>query len=405
MSPAKLIYKDCRSNKKTNLRIAFLTHNYFNDSVIEGHRILSKRFIDTILTKDVSSLIFSLETIQNTTRDFLPSLELTARFRDWFIYTIKIFEKLKEYDVDFIHILSYNKFFPTLLNKLRLLQKEDHKIIAHLYYHPKGFENIWYKPTKLLLRVKLFDAILTTSISLKKYIIEELDLAKKPVFYVPPVIPKEYFDFDYHFSRIIAPKYKEKFGLEEKHFVISYIGHIIPHRGVFELLKAFSKASNFNNDLRLIISHTNVIFKDLSLDYLSILNRMIKKYGLENKVLIIGKQDPITLYNSSDILFFGFDDSFYFTYPPLVICEAMAAGMPFILKHSSLINELFEGKNTVLVYHDTNELVEMLSNLTDDNDSLCDFSAEIKKRAIRMFSPEAFISRIFTIYSQLRGEL
>lgn len=403
MPLAKLIYKYYKSNEKTKLSIAFLTHNYFNDSVIEGHRILSKRFIDTILTKDVNSLIFSLETIQNMARDFLLSQEITARFQDWFIYTIKIFEKLNEHDVDFIHILSYNKFFPTLLNKLRLLQKKDYKIIAHLYYHPRGFENVWYKPTKLLLRVNLFDTILTTSISLKKYITEELGLTKNPVFYVPPVVPKEYFDFDYHLSRTIMPKYKEKFGLNEKHFVILYIGHIIPHRGVFELLKAFSKASNFNDNLRLIISHTNVVFRDLSLDYLSILNRMIKRYGLEHKVLIIGKQNPIALYNSSDVLFFGFDDSFYFTYPPLVICEAMAAGMPFILKHSSLINELFERKDNILVYHDINELIEILLNLAD-NDSLCDFSAEIKKRAKRMFSPETFISRVFTIYSQLRGK-
>ncbi|MEM4490594.1 MAG: glycosyltransferase family 4 protein [Desulfurococcaceae archaeon] len=403
MQLAKLIYKCYRSSKRANLSIAFLTHNYFNDSVIEGHRILSKRFIDAILTKDVNSLIFSLETIQNITRNFLLDREITAGFQDWFIYTIKIFEKLNEHNVDFVHILSYNKFFPTLLNKLRLLQKKDYKIIAHLYYHPKGFENTWYKPTKLLLRMKLFDAILTTSISLKKYIIEEMGLAKKPVFYVPPVVPKEYFDFDYHLSRTIMPKYKEKFGLNEKHFVISYIGHITPQRGIFELLKAFSRASNFNDNLRLIISHTNIVFRDLSLDYLSILNRMIKRYGLEHKVLIIAKQNPIILYNSSDVLFFGFDDSFYFTYPPLVICEAMAAGMPFILKHSSLINELFEGKNNILVYHDINELVEILLNLAD-KDSLYNFSAEIKNRAIRMFSLETFISRIFTVYSRLQGK-
>uniref|UniRef100_A0A7C5UT14 Glycosyltransferase n=1 Tax=candidate division CPR3 bacterium TaxID=2268181 RepID=A0A7C5UT14_UNCC3 len=240
--------------------------------------------------------------------------------------------------------------------------------------------------------------VLTTSNTLKDFLLKKLALSDEVIRVIPPIVPQEFFEFDYWSSRKLTPKLRRIYGLTESDFVISYIGHVIPQRGVFELLKAFKEASKLNPYLKLIISYPNIIFKDLSLDYLTILRRIVEKYALKEKVLIIGKQDLSKLYTISDILFFGFRDSFYFTYPPLVVCEAMAAGMPFIIKNSSLIAELFGNEIPVPVYQHVNELVDILCEIMSDRQVLLRISRKVKDIARKFFSPESAIIKLNNAY-------
>jgi len=394
-----------KSGKKQGTTVAFLTLNYFNNAITEGHRILSKRIIDTVQDMHLNTYIFSLEMIQYTSQqENLSYNQLLPNYWDWAFSTFKIFKKLKTCDANIIHVLSYNKPFPALLNKLSSIRSRRYKIIAHLYYSPDAFRNLSYKLTELLLKARFFDAIITTSNSLKEFLIEKLGLSDKMVFHLPPIVPREFFDFDYQLSRNLMTETRKIFGFNKNHFVVSYIGHLIPQRGIFELLKAFKEASRSNNNLKLVISYPNIFFRDLSLDYLTILQMLIKKYALEHKVLIIGKQNLNTLYTISDVLFFGFDKSFFFTFPPLVVCEAMAAGVPFILKRSPVVNELFHDESSVPIYQDAYELTEILLNLANDKSTLYDFSTKIKTEAIKRFLPELGALKLHRIYSSLSGD-
>jgi glycosyltransferase involved in cell wall biosynthesis len=293
--------------------------------------------------------------------------------------------------------LAYNKLFPALLNNLTTIRRR--KIIAHLYYHPLAFRDPRYLPTELLSKLQMFDAIITASKALKEHLAERPPLHSGDVFFVPPLIPEELYRFDYASSREISPQVKKKYGLSENDFVVTYIGHIIPQRGVFELVKAFKDASKCDSSLKLVISHSGIIFKDLSVDYLTLLRKLITKYNLKRKVVLIDKRDLRELYTLSDILFFGFRESFYFTYPPLVVCEAMAAGVPFILRSSTLVREIFESSPSTPVYNDVDQLVEILCSLPSKSSSLCTASKILKEIAVMNYHPSVVTSKLLKVYA------
>jgi glycosyltransferase involved in cell wall biosynthesis len=364
--------------------------------ITEGHKILSDRIIATLHELKghyLDMYVISLEAKIRSEIDIQYN-ELIPSYKDWFSSSIKIIRFLSENRVDLVHILAFNKVFFTVLFKMARLGRKNPKIIAHLYYHPMAFKFLEYKPIELLIKAKSFNGIFTTSNYLRDYLVSELSIDDRMVWVIPPLVPQEFFKIDYK-SAEYTSEIRRVYGFDENDFVIAYIGHIIPQRGIFELLKAFAEATKLNSDLKLVISYPNIIFKDLSYDYLSILRRMVDKYGLKDKVLILGKQLLTRIYAAADILFFGFSDSFYFTYPPLVVCEAMAAGVPFILKKSSLIKELFGDNVPVPVYEDVDNLTNILLEVANSRRALIDISRKLKSIAEEKFSPMSVINKLY----------
>jgi glycosyltransferase involved in cell wall biosynthesis len=391
-----------RNGRKT---LVFLTSHYFNNKITEGHKILSDRIINaTSRAIDWDILVMSLErTDLGEKTHSMQYREITPRYIDWLSSTIKGFFSLRLLNsADVIHILAYNKIFPALINRITTTRRP--KVIAHLYYHPLAFRQPGYLPVKLLSRFQLFDATITASKALKEYITHYLSSSNDSIFYIPPLVPEDLFQFNYVSSREISPQIKKKYGLSENDFVVTYIGHIIPQRGVFELVKAFKEASLCDSSLKLVISHSGMVFKDFSVDYLTLLKKLVVKYGLEGKVIIRGKRDLRELYTLSDILFFGFRESFYYTYPPLVVCEAMAAGVPFILRSSMLIEELFPGATPIPTYSDVDQLVNMLCSLPNSGSSMYIVSKALKEISILYYHPSVVIPKLLQIYYRVLEE-
>jgi glycosyltransferase involved in cell wall biosynthesis len=383
-----------RAGKGEKTTLALLTSHYFNDRIAEGHKILSDRVIDTVSKSvDWNVLIISLERYDLKEKNAISYHEISPQYMDWLANAIRSSSILKS--VDIIHLLAYNKIFSVLLDRFTSMKK--HKIIAHLYYHPLAFRDPKYLPIKLLSKLQMFDAIITTSKALRERLVTYSPSLYDRVHFIPPLVSEDFFQFDYISSRELTPQMKKKYGLNENDFVVSYAGHIIPQRGIFELVTAFKEASKCNSSLKLVISHSSIVFKDFSIDYLTLLRRLITKYNLEKRVIVMGKQDLRTFYTLSDLLFFGFKDSFYFTYPPLVVCEAMASGVPFILKSSSIIKELFMDRAPIYVYQHTNELVDMLCEIAENRQRLYTISKILKNNA-RMFSPEVVMRKLIKVY-------
>jgi len=384
-----------RSGKGEKTTLALLTSHYFNDRIVEGHKVLSDRIIDTVSKSvDWNVLIISLERYDLKEKiNGISYHEISPQYMDWLANAIRSSSILKSVDV--IHLLAYNKIFSVLLDRFTSMKK--HKIIAHLYYHPLAFRDPKYLPIKLLSKLRMFDAIITTSKALRERLVTYSPSLYDRAYFIPPLVPEDFFRFDYIPSRELTPQIKKKYGLNENDFVVSYVGHIIPQRGIFELVTAFKEASRCNSSLKLVISHSGIVFKDSSIDYLTLLRRLITKYNLEKRVVVLGKQDLRTFYTLSDLLFFGFKDSFYFTYPPLVVCEAMASGVPFILKSSSIIKELFIDRAPIYVYQRTNELVDMLCEIAENRQRLYTISKILKNNA-RMFSPEVVMRKLIKVY-------
>jgi glycosyltransferase involved in cell wall biosynthesis len=80
-----------------------------------------------------------------------------------------------------------------------------------------------------------------------------------------------------------------------------------------------------------------------------------------------------------------------------VVCEAMASGVPFILRSSPIIKELFTDRAPIYVYHHTNELVDILCEIAENRQRLYTISKILKNNA-RMFFPENVIRKLIEIY-------
>jgi len=396
----RIIYtRRIRNGRKT---LVFLTSHYFNNKITEGYKILSDRIISVVSkTTDWDIFVVSLEraNLEERTHNVYYR-EIRPRYIDWLSSTIKGFFNLRlSKSANVIHILAYNKIFPALMSKLTTTRRP--KVIAHLYYHPLAFREPEYLPIKLLSRFRLFDAIITTSKALREYFVNHLPSYSGSIFFISPLVPENLFQFDYISSRETSPRIKVKYGFSETDFVVTYIGHITPQRGVFELIKAFKEASMCDSSLKLVISHSGMVFKDFGIDYLTLLKRLIMRYGLEKRVVLIGRRDLRELYTLSDILFFGFRESFYFTYPPLVVCEAMAAGVPFILRKSSLVNELFDDIPPVPIYNTIDELETILCNLRGQSSTLINASRVLKNLAIKCYHPTNVMTKLRNVYNEL----
>jgi len=270
----RLVYTH-KPGSREERTLVFLTLHYFNNNITEGHKILSDRIINTVSkVLDWNILIISLERASLTSlKNEVSFQELIPRYMDWFTNTVRVFNILKSMNTSIVHILAYNKVFPALFN---CVTKSRSKIAAHLYYHPAAFRDFKYFPQKLLLKLNLFDKIIVTSKALREYLTKNLDLPDERVQLIPPIVPEDFFKFDYVASRDLASQMRRKYGLNENDFIVTYIGHIIPQRGVFELVRAFKEAIKCNSSLKLLISHSNIVFKDFSISYPYLLKKLLK---------------------------------------------------------------------------------------------------------------------------------
>jgi len=96
--------------------------------------------------------------------------------------------------------------------------------------------------------------------------------------------------------------------------------------------------------------------------------------------------------------FSGLRRSFYFTCPPLVACEAIAAGVPFIIRSSTLVNELFTSTPPISVYNNIDQLIDILCNMPDRNLELHSTSRRLKEIALSNYHPSVLASKLVRIY-------
>lgn len=388
--------------------VAVLTTDFFNQKIVEGHRVLARRYINIIKRmKNICTIIVSLENAK--LKDIVNFNELSPKQYEWFIFTLKVMEKIKSWkNVKAIHIMSFNNFYPLILSKA--LGSNTWSSIIHIFYHPTAFRNIKYLPTKLLIKLRIPMGVLVSSVLMKKHLEEYLCLqpghcyknGAEYIHYIQPVVHENDHFLDHaNLKKLRSKNVRSKYGISDDAIVITYMGHIVPHRGIFDLLKAFKIASEYNRRLRLLITHTNILFEDGKTSYTELLLRLINKYDLKDKVVIKGIMPYQEIYALTDFMFFGFDDTFYFTFPPLVICESIVAGVPFILRRSQIIDELvmvgiLRKDDEIPIYNSINELIDILIEI-EQHTNLNEFH-RLMKRGREVFSANKVMNNLIKLY-------
>ena len=161
----------------------------------------------------------------------------------------------------------------------------------------------------------------------------------------------------------IVPEYEDDVSVNKEKLII-HVGRIDKiQKRQHLLIEAFAKIAHKYHDWRLECWGGDSRPKD----YEDKLNGLIKKYGLENQVFLMGKTNdvPSKLRKASIFAFPSEYEGF-----PLALTEAMSIGLPCVgLKSCIAVSELINhGSNGILSGNDIDDLTNALETLIDDCD-------------------------------------
>jgi len=162
--------------------------------------------------------------------------------------------------------------------------------------------------------------------------------------------------------------------------LIVSIGRLVPWKGFRMLIKIMPQLLEINHFFRLVIVGEGPDIPQLK--------AMVKNLNLQNKVHLVGKQEPGRYLASAElfVLNTGYEGFSH------ALLEAMAAGVPVITTSAGGNRELIrQGENGFMVkYNDEFNLIEAIRTLWESPDLRAKFATEGKKTATQ-YTPERTI--------------
>lgn len=283
--------------------------------------------------------------------------------------TIKEFVDLSEVkDVDVVHFPWFDFYFHTLPNRIKFPTVVTiHDVIPLKFNenYPAGLRgkiNFFLQKQSL----KKSSAIITDSESSKKDIVRFLKIDPEKIKVIPLAADKDFKVLPE--SRLIYTK--RKYNLTGR--ILLYVGDANWVKNLPFLIRVFNNLTKLpdlqNPKLVLVGSVFLKRVEDIDhpeLQGLKELNKLIKDYKLENKIIRVGKiekEDLVCFYNLADIYV---QPSFYEGFG-LPILEAMSCGVPVVSSNGGSLPEV--GGKAVIYFDPINGrqlesiILEILSN-------------------------------------------
>ena len=184
---------------------------------------------------------------------------------------------------------------------------------------------------------------------------------------------------------------RDKFKIDKKDFVITFVGRIVKDKGINELIEAFVNLSKKYNNLKLLLVG----------DYEEHLNP-IKK---ENKILIDSLDSIITVGFQNDIRdFLSITDLFvlpsYREGLPNSLIEAGSFGIPLLATNINGCNEIIDdGITGILVEKKSaKKLEEAIDKLLEDKELYNSIKLKVRDRIIEKYEQKYF-------WNELKNEI
>jgi glycosyltransferase involved in cell wall biosynthesis len=273
------------------------------------------------------------------------------RFMKGFGYSKEFKEKLKEIwkDFDIIHIYGHGRF--TSEYTLRFIK--DKKPIV---YSACGF----FHNKKHTFAKRLYDKFFKKSARQIDFCtgLTEIENRRYGELGVPPnkrdVVPA-WIDLEkFKKRKVNKEKLRKKYGIENKKTLL-YVGRVHESKGLQHVVEAVK-----NLDVNFLI-----VGRDA--DFSATLNEQIKKYGVGDRVKLLGgldDKDLLEVYSLVDVfILFSSWEGF-----GIVVLEAMAADLPVIVSDRGSLPTLIEHKENGLIakYPNVKELRENIQLLLGD---------------------------------------
>jgi len=230
---------------------------------------------------------------------------------------------------DYILVTHYFMVFPIFL-----VRKLKNSRLIFFFHGTKSLplnHLTWIKigpiVISLLERLSLIlsPVIIVPSLWAKKYVrslINSFDKEKK-IFIIPNEISPE---FSKMFPQKSISYFRKTLKIDINKKIILYCGRIAPYKGLDNLLEAFSKFTQINKDVVLVIAYPQ---KSIDKALYRRLRGNIRDKGINSKVKFVAnlkKPELTKLYKASDVLILASG----LEMAPLVVIESSLQGTPFI---------------------------------------------------------------------------
>jgi glycosyltransferase involved in cell wall biosynthesis len=318
----------------------------------------------------------------------IPSINKLSKM---IFYLFHIFNDLRLFKPDLI----YFTLSPTGLAFYRdsiyvgLIRLFRVPIVFHL--HGKGIKEKARHPFNKILYFFVFkNAKIILLSKLLKTDLEGVIDKKKQLFYLPNGIKDD--EISHHFRQLQKPPSKTP--------VILFLSNIDKTKGVFIFLEALSYLIKRNFEIEALLVGGIVASVPEKM-----LHQKINDYNLTNNVTYLGpkfgKEKEEILSNSDIFVFPTYKDAF-----PLVILEAMRAGLPILSTKEGAIPEIVDDGKTGLLVEKKNarDLADKIELLLKDDKLRSKMGKESQLKFLEKYSSDIFEKNLNNIFKKILRE-
>ena len=182
-------------------------------------------------------------------------------------------------------------------------------------------------------------------------------------------------------------KLKESLGLKDE-FVCLFIGRVSSEKSIDVLLKGFRQINNENMKFLIVGDGP----------YMGELKDLVKKLNLEDKVILTGMVDweLVGLYYQLGDCFLNASIS---ETQGLTYIEALAAGLPLLVKYDQVLEAVLTDGYNGLFFHKDEELPSLIERLKEDKK----LKEELSKNAllsVKKYSQEEYAKNVLKTYEE-----
>lgn len=179
---------------------------------------------------------------------------------------------------------------------------------------------------------------------------------------------------------------------------ILFLSNLIPRKGLEDLILALDLLKKKE------LCYSLLVVGDFQDDgYRTKINKLIDDTFQSNKAIFLGQkvgEDKEHIYEEADLFVFP---SRYIEGQPLVIIEAMRAGLPIITSTTGNASKMVTNNQNGLVFNVTDyyELAKKIEEITLDNKKRIEISKNARKTYESYYTDEMFLSKIDKLFIDL----
>lgn len=318
----------------------------------------------------------------------LDAIDLPIRSKFNPLIIFKILNLVKKYDIDIIHTHDFKSnligFIVNLFYRRPIIATIHGRIAT-------PFRVKIYEAFDSLL-IRLFDKIIVGSNDLKNKLVNNWKINPKKIELVHNSVDISRFSLPLPNKQI-----REEFNIREDEIVITTIGQLKKEKGLDYLLKAVPMVIEKFKEVRFLICGEGAYKEELI--------RIAKELNITKKVIFTGFYDDLNQVLGVSNIFIA---PSLMESLPIVVLEAMCAGLPIVGTDVGDISSCINKKNGLLIKPGSSEeIFNALIKLLEKKERLKEMGKESINLVKERFSDEVMVKRMEDIYTNLikRGKL